>query len=120
MTLNVFQWSPPGELWTGWGSAQPPTERLSLAVNRVRCRSVMFPTVMTTDGATDVSFDEAICDPDGTRGFAATVNGRKFLFLVNPTGTSCRGMDGRAVLFERAADGLTVVVSARTPVPTGS
>ena len=113
VTLNVFQWSPPGELWTGRGSAQPPTERLSLAVNRVQCRSVAFPTVMTTDGMTDVSFDAAICDPDGTRGFAATVNGRKFLFLVNPKGTSCRGQNGCAMLLERTAGGLTVVVSAQ-------
>lgn len=113
VTLNVFHWSPPGELWTGRGSAQPPTERLSLAVNRVRCRSVAFPTVMTTDGVTDVSFDEAICDSDGTRGFAATVNGRKFLFLVNPKGTSCRGRDGCVMLLERTDGDLTMVISAQ-------
>ena len=113
VSLHVFQKSPAGELWTGTGNAQPPSARVSLAVNRVRGRKVAFPTVMTADGAQDVVIGDLVEEPDGTRGFSAEVGGRTFVLLVNPKGELCRSIDGHAVLLERTAAGLRPVVASK-------
>ena len=99
-TLNLWQKSPAGELWTGEGDAQPPPQRFRVAVNRVNAAGAGFPTVMTLDGTTQVSFGEDVADPDGTIGFTAQVGARRFVLLVNPDGTSCRGKPGKAVVQE--------------------
>ena len=104
-TLNLFQRAPAGVIRTGVGSGSPASEEFTLAVNRVRgLTDAAFATVMTLDGATDVTIDEIICDPDGTEGFAATVKGVKYLILRSPN-DSCRGRKARAVIIEQSAAG---------------
>lgn len=108
-TLNLFQRAPAGVIRTGVGSGSPASEEFTLAVNRVCGRpDVAFATVMTLDGATDVTIDEIVSDPDGTEGFAATVKGVKYQILRSPN-DSCRGRKARAVVIEQSAAGATTL-----------
>lgn len=91
LALGVWQKSAAGLFETGLGRAQPTTEKVALAVNKVRGRRAAFATVMCADPEAKVEVDEIIDGPDGTRGFSATVNGRKLTLTVNRRGGSGSG-----------------------------
>ena len=72
--------SVPGELETGTADGLLGGPRVALAVNKVRARRAAFASVFVADDRNAaVSIDEVYDRPDGTRGFAATVNGRKYV-----------------------------------------
>ena len=66
-----------GDLRTGVGSAQPASESCGLAVNRVRGRNVIFPTVMLISGK-----DDSIPEVEIFEGYAL-VDGRRYAFELN-------------------------------------
>lgn len=86
LALGVWQKSAAGQFETGLGRAQPTTEKVALAVNKVRGRRAAFATVMCADAAAKVELGEFIDEPDGTRGFWATINGRRLTLKVNRKG----------------------------------
>ena len=107
--LRLVQRSPAGELWTGIGGALSPPRKTPFVANRIRGKAAAFPTVVTC-GKAEAQVGEAVSTLDGTVGFAATVNGRRFLLLYNASGI-CRFGDRvwheALALVELAADGGT-------------
>mgnify|MGYP003313360608 CR=1 FL=1 len=86
--VQLVQRSSAGELWSGVGGALTPPRKTPFVVNRYRGKSAAFPSVITC-GKAEVTLGKSFAEPDGTRGFEATVNGRRFILLYSASGV-CR------------------------------
>ena len=78
LKLQIWQQSLPGNLETGKGCAQPTTNRLTLAVNKVRAKSTRFLSVLTAGSAKSVEITPLSESSDGTRGFTALIDGKPY------------------------------------------
>ena len=70
-------------LRTGKGSAQPPSEKMELAVKSVHGRKAVFATLIGCGEAPEVRFSEMISEKDGTCGMRVAVNGKSYSLTVN-------------------------------------
>jgi len=84
LVLSAWQRaSSSGVLCTGAGSAQPPSDRVLLAVNRVHAKNAAFATVFSANPETKVGDITLVDRQDGMRGFEVVIDGVRHALLVD-------------------------------------